>query len=104
MTEKLTSAQKKYLRGAAHGIKPVVFIGAKGVAGSVIKALDEAFITHELIKVKFNEFKEKDDKKAIIDIIEEQTRGQLCGLIGHVAIFFRQHKDPDKRKISLPPA
>ena len=102
MTEKLTTLQQKYLRGAAHNLKPVVFIGQKGVAGSVIAAIDEAFNKHELIKIKFNEFKEKAEKKSIIEIIEQQTRGQLCGLIGHVAIFYRRHRDPDKRKITLP--
>ena len=100
--KKLTTAQQKYLRGTAHSFKPLVFIGQKGITDTVIAALDEAFDAHELIKVKFNEFKEKTEKLAIIQIIEAQTKGQLCGLIGHVAIFYRQHKDPDKRKITLP--
>ena len=102
MVEKLTTTQQKYLRAAAHSLKPLVFIGQKGLAEAVIAALDEAFDTHELIKVKFNEFKEKAEKKSIIAIIEQQTNGQLCGLIGHVAIFYRQHKDPAKRTITLP--
>ena len=102
MAEKLTTSQQKYLRGVAHSLKPLVFIGQKGVVDAVLTAIDEAFNAHELIKVKFNEFKEKTEKKAIIETIEKQTNGQLCGLVGHVAIFYRQHKDPDKRKITLP--
>ena len=98
----LSGAQKKYLRGLAHKLKPVVFIGQKGFAASVVTALDEAFNTHELIKVKFNEFKEKEEKQEIISAIEDKTGSSLCGLIGHTAIFFRQNPDPEKRKIDFP--
>lgn len=98
----LTGSQKKYLRGIAHPLKPVVFIGQKGIIDSVILALDEAFNKHELVKVKFNEFKKKDEKQEIIDTIIKETECQLCGLIGHTAIFFRRHPDPEKRKIGFP--
>ena len=98
----LSGAQKKYLRGLAHKLKPVVFIGQKGITGSVVAALDDAFNTHELIKTKLNEFKEKEEKKEIISAIEERTGSHLCGLIGHTAIFFRQNPDPEKRKIHFP--
>jgi RNA-binding protein YhbY len=27
---------------------------------------------------------------------------KLVGIIGHTAIFYREHRDPDKRKIPLP--
>ena len=57
--------QKKYLKGLAHSLKPTVFVGQKGAVPSVIKALDEALDTHELIKVKFIEFKEKSQKEEI---------------------------------------
>jgi RNA-binding protein len=36
------------------------------------------------------------------DAIEAETGCRLVGIIGHTAIFFRQHSDPDKRKITLP--
>ncbi len=82
-------------------MKPVVFIGQKGTTDSLVLALDEAFKTHELIKVKFVEFKEKDQKKEIVEFIETKSRCRLCGIIGHTAVFFRQNADPEKRKIDL---
>ncbi len=100
--EKLKGFQKKYLRGLAHELKPVVMVGQKGLVEAVIRSLDEALDTHELIKVKFIDFKEKEQKKAITENIEKETGCEVAGLIGHNAIFFRQHKDPDKRKITLP--
>jgi RNA-binding protein len=98
----LTGSEKKYLRGLAHSLKPVVFIGQKGINVSVIKALNEAFDQHELIKVKFLEFKEKEEKQNVILEIEKMTGASLCGLIGHVAMFFRENPDPEKQKIHLP--
>ena len=100
--EQLKGFEKKYLRGLAHGRKPLVLIGQKGMSASLIKAIDEALDTHELIKLKFNEFKEKAEKTAMVEIVEAETGAQLVGMIGHMAIFFRQQKDPEKRKIVLP--
>lgn len=99
--KKLTSIQAKFLRGLAHALKPVVFVGQKGITNALITSTDEAFQRHELIKVKFIDFKEKEQKKEIAAAIENKTNSQMAGMIGHVAIFYKQHRDPDKRKITL---
>jgi RNA-binding protein len=98
----LEGYQRKYLRGIAHGLKPVVLIGQKGLTAEVLRSAETALDDHELIKVKFNEFKEKDQKEEIIGRLERETGCERVGLIGHTAIFYRQQKNPEKRKISLP--
>lgn len=100
--EKLAGFQKKYLRGQAHGLNPVVFIGQKGFTQTVIKATDNALTAHELIKIKFIDFKDKADKAQIISEVEEKTGCEMIGVIGHTAIFYRQHPDPEKQRIVLP--
>ncbi|MCF8069658.1 MAG: YhbY family RNA-binding protein [Desulfobacterales bacterium] len=100
--EKLKGFQKKYLRGLVHSVKPQVFIGQNAVSPTVIKALDEALDTHELIKVKFIEFKEKAQKQELAGVVEKETGAEMVGMIGHMVIFYRQQKDPEKRKISIP--
>jgi len=100
--EKLKGYQKKYLKGLVHGMKPVVFVGQKGISPAVTKAVDESLAKHELIKVKFIDFKEKDQKKEIAGAIEIETASELVGMIGHMAIFYRRQKDPEKRKINVP--
>ena len=97
----LSAAQKKYLKGLAHGLKPVVFIGQRGVSEALEKAMNEALDAHELIKARFVDFKEKDQKEAISEEIEKLCGCEKIGMIGHVAIFFRQQKDSKKRKIVL---
>ena len=98
----LKSHQRKYLKGLAHGMKPLVFIGQKGFSSALKRAVDEALEIHELIKVKFLEFKEKDTKNKIAELIEKETASELVGIIGHMAIFYRQQDDPEKRKIDIP--
>lgn len=100
--EALKGFQKKYLKGLAHGLKPVVFIGQKGLTDNLFTSIDEALNTHELIKVKFAEFKEKRQKTGMAEVIEAEAGCGLVGIIGHVAIFYRQHPDSEKRKIKLP--
>lgn len=100
--EKLKGYQKKYLKGLVHDTKPLVFVGQKGISPAVTQAVDESLEKHELIKVKFIDFKEKGQKKEIAGAIEKETASELVGMIGHMAIFYRQHKDPEKRKINVP--
>jgi RNA-binding protein len=100
--KELTSIQAKYLRGLAHALKPVVFVGQKGVTPALIQSAEQAFQHHELIKAKFIDFKEKEQKKEIVAAIEKKTNSRLAGMIGHVAILYRPHSEPEKRKIVLP--
>ena len=97
--DKLKGSQKKYLRAQAHHLKPLVIIGTKGVTGQLIGSVDLALKDHELIKVRFGEFKES--KKEISEEIATATKSELIGLIGNVAILYRQHPEPEKRKIKL---
>lgn len=98
----LAGFQKKYLRGLAHGAKPVVHIGHQGLTDAVIRTTNEALNTHELIKIKFIDFKEKAQKLELSDEIARRTGSELVGMIGHVGVFFRRNEDPEKRMISVP--
>jgi RNA-binding protein len=98
----LEGFQKKYLRGLAHGLKPIVLIGQKGLTDELIKSANQAFQIHELIKVKFNDFKEKEQKEEISRDLETKTGSELVGAVGHIYTFFKQQGDPEKRKINVP--
>ena len=99
--EKLKGFQAKHLRGLAHSLKPVVFIGQKGITDDLIKSADDALEKHELIKVKFIDYKDKAQKLEITKEIENRTGCRMAGMIGHIAILYRQHPDPEKRKILI---
>ena len=100
--KKLEGFQRKYLRGLAHSMKPVVFIGQKGLTPGTLQSTESALDRHELIKVKFIDFKEKDQKTEIVVALESETASEAVGMIGHTAILYRQQGDPERRKIVLP--
>lgn len=93
----LSGSKRTYLRGLAHHLKPVVQVGKNGVTDSFLHELNQALDTHELIKLKFNSFKEQ--KKTLIQEIAEQAHCEMLGLIGHIAILYRRQSDEEKRKI-----
>lgn len=99
----MTGYQKKYLRGLAHRLKPVVMVGQKGTTPTLIKTVESSLTAHELIKVRFIEFKDREQKEKIIDEMITATQCDIAGTIGHTAILFRPHPDVDKRRIVLPP-
>jgi RNA-binding protein len=96
----LTSGQRKFLRSQAHHLEPVVIIGKQGVTDTLLKAVSDALAAHELIKIRFNEF--KDEKTALTERIATETGSEIAGTIGHVLILYREHPDEEKRKIVLP--
>ncbi len=96
----LIGAQKKYLRGLAHGLKPVVHVGRGGLTEGLLENLDQALESHELVKVKFTDH--QDRKRELAAEIDDRLATEQAGAIGHVVIFFRQARDPEKRKIRLP--
>jgi RNA-binding protein len=97
--EQLKGSQRKFLRSQAHHLKPLVLIGAKGVTDQLIGSVDLALKDHELIKVKFGEFKE--EKKEISGQIAQATKSEVVGIIGNMAILYRQNPATEKRKIKI---
>jgi RNA-binding protein len=97
--EKLKGSAKKNLRAQAHHLKPLVMVGRNGVSEQLIASVDAALKDHELIKVKFLDFKE--EKKEISGEIAAATKSEVVGIIGNIAIFYRQHPQPEMRKIKI---
>lgn len=98
--QSLSSSQRSALRGIAHSLNPVAVIGKNGLSTEVLDAIDQSLTDHELIKIRFLEF--KDQKKDLVRDITQKCQCHLIDLIGHIAILYRQHPDKDKRKVDLP--
>ena len=95
----INSKQRSKLRSLAHHLKPIVSIGKSGLTEGAIHSIDTALDAHELIKVKFNMYKES--KNEFIANQIESLSAFIVGDIGHTLIIFRPQKDKDKRKITL---
>ena len=57
----LNSSQRSYLKGKAHPLEPIIYIGKNGLSVGTLNAINSALSKRELIKIKFQEF--KDDKQ-----------------------------------------
>ena len=95
----LNSKQRKDLEKYAHNLQPVVIVGGAGVTDGVIKMVDNSLTSHELIKIKFNEY--KDEKKQLTDDICNKCDATLVRIIGNIAIIYRQAEKIDDRKFKL---
>jgi RNA-binding protein len=82
------------LKARAQRLKPMLRIGKAGLSDAFLAALDEALIQQELVKVKFEQFKEQ--KKTLIPQIIERSHSQLVLRVGNVAVLYRRKPDPLK--------
>lgn len=92
--ETLTHEQLRKLKTAAHSLKPVVQIGQKGLTGPVITAIAKALEDHELIKIKFLDYKE--EKRELLDEIVLKTGSRLITVIGNIAIVYKENEQSKK--------
>ena len=93
----MESYQRKYLRGLAHKLEPVVQVGQTGVSDAVVQQVEAQLLAHELIKIRM---REPSDKKAMARELADRSGATLCGLVGHTVVLYRPH--PDKPVIKLP--
>ena len=96
----LTQTQRQFLRKIAHDLKPIVHIGRQGLSPSVVDSVDEALEAHELIKAKFQDHQSQ--KQELTESLAETLRCEIIGIVGNVAILYRECRDPEKRKVRLP--
>ena len=91
----LNSKERKTLEKSAHDLQPVVIVGGAGVTEGLVKMVDSSLAVHELIKVKFNEY--KDEKVELVNQICNQVNATLVRIIGNVAILYRPAEKPEDR-------
>lgn len=99
MTE-LRGTGRKYLRGLAHGLRPVVQIGKEGLTAAILAAIRDALSNTELIKVRV--VADKDEKRGIAQSIDLAAGTTCVGIVGHILILYREHPDAGRRTIRIP--
>ncbi len=97
----LSAKQKAYLRGLAHSLNPVVFVGKEGASEAVVRKVHLELLAHELVKVRVGEGAEE-GMAAIATTLAEGCTAILVQRIGHVIVLYRKRKK--KPDIVLPNA
>ena len=92
----INAKQRKLLEKNAQPLNSLVQVGGAGVTEEQIKQISRLLGEHELIKVKFNEFKE--EKRELSTQIAEKTSSTLVRMIGNVLILYRPAEEAENRK------
>ncbi len=87
----MTSKRRAQLRSQAQSLQPVVMVGHDGVSENVVNALKDALFCHELVKVKFQDFKEAIKELSIR--LAELSESDLVATTGFTAVFYKFNPD-----------
>jgi RNA-binding protein len=84
----LSDNQRRFLRGRAHALKPVIQIGSAGVTEALARETARALHDHELIKVR-SHGADREVRAVLFADLAARTGSELVHRIGHVAVLYR---------------
>jgi RNA-binding protein len=96
--KRLTTGQRKQLRGLAHHLEPLVQVGHKGITDELLDAVDVALTDHELVKVRISA-NAPVDRKTAGATLADRTDAHDVGVVGRVVILYRRH--PETPRVPL---
>jgi RNA-binding protein len=88
---RLANSEIRQLKAAAQRLKATFKIGKAGLSPQFLQSVDEGLKHHELIKVKFDEH--KDRKKELAPVLAERTSSHLIMQVGNVVVLYRKRPD-----------
>lgn len=89
----LTGKQKRTLRALANTMNPITQVGKDGLSENLFKSIDDAFNTHELIKINVLKTCDIDINEIAIEI-SRVTHSELVQKIGRTLVFYKKAKEP----------
>src|ERR1035437_1952560 len=94
MLEPLNNSQIRKFKAAAQHLEPMLKVGKAGLTPGFIRSVDVAMTQHELVKIKFVEFKEQ--KKELAPQLAEKTATHLIMRVGNVMVLHRPRPVTEK--------
>lgn len=85
---RLSNAQLRELKSAAQKLDPMFKVGKAGLSPGFVQSVEAALQHHELIKVKFDEFKQ--ERKELSKELAAKTSSHLIMQVGHVVVIYRK--------------
>src|SRR5215469_8755746 len=87
MLNPLTNPEIRRLKAAAQRLEPILKIGKAGLSDGFVQSVNDALSQHELVKIKFVEF--KDQKKELAPQLADKTASHLIMRVGNVMVLHR---------------
>ena len=91
----MTTKERAALKGQAMMIEPIFQIGKNGATPEIVRAIDEAFNTRELIKISVLKNCVHDPKE-LAYVISERTRSQVVQVIGKKIVLYKKLEEKKK--------
>jgi RNA-binding protein len=87
MLEPLSNSHLRKFKAAAQHLEPMLKVGKAGLSNEFIRSVEAALSQHELVKIKFESFKEQ--KKELAPRLAESTSSHLIMRVGNVLVLHR---------------
>jgi RNA-binding protein len=97
----LTGWQRSCLKKDGHKLNSLVQIGKEGLTEDVISHIDSMLEDNELLKLTFLKSCIIDTKEGA-NIVCNKVGAEFIQAIGRKFVIFRQARDKDKQKITIP--
>jgi RNA-binding protein len=98
----MTSKERAALRAEAHHLSPGVHVGHQGITPALVRSLDDALRTRELVKVQLS--KNADEKpKEVANRLAAQLGADVVQVIGRTATLYRENPELDRKPGAPPP-
>ncbi|MDA3950207.1 MAG: YhbY family RNA-binding protein [Spirochaeta sp.] len=98
--QKLQGYQRAALLRSAHHLRPVASVGRNGLTVELREHIDRELTQHELIKIRFVNF--KSETRELTEQIGSELGAQIVATVGHTAVLFRRNPDPEQQRVSVP--
>ena len=93
MLEPLTNAGVRQFKAAAQLMDATLKIGKAGLSDAFVRTVAAELERHELVKIKFAEFKA--EKKTLAPLLAEKTDSHLVMRVGNVMVLHRPKPAPE---------
>ena len=87
MLEPLSNSQLRKFKAAAQHLEPMLKVGKAGLSDGFVRSVDAALAQHDLVKIKFVEFKAQ--KKELAPQLAEKTASHVIMRVGNVVVLHR---------------
>ena len=88
----INAKERAKLKSLSHDFKPVINIGKNSITDEVIKAIDEALSSRELIKIKILN-NNLDDQDEILENILNSLNADFVNHLGSIITIYRKSDD-----------
>ncbi len=92
----LTPSERRALRARAHSLHPFVMVGNAGLTPAVLKEIDMALKSHELIKIRMLGA-DRVARENAIDTICDSLAASPVQVIGKMLVVYRPAPEPEKK-------